>query len=112
MYNQCHEAYIRYIFHSTLRWFHPDCFSSSITLIWCPFALEQEHVAEYGVHWNFFFTLAAVALLTSLIHVPTAYCGSLAVVILGGMNQICKYECVVVLLYRCFESLQRQLSGI
>ncbi|OAE33024.1 hypothetical protein AXG93_1913s1260 [Marchantia polymorpha subsp. ruderalis] len=44
----------------------------------------QEHVAEYGVHWNFFFTLAAVALLTSLIHVPAAYCGSLAVVILGG----------------------------
>jgi phosphatidylinositol glycan class W len=44
----------------------------------------QEHVAEYGVHWNFFFTLAGVALLTSLIHVPPTYCGSLGIAILSG----------------------------
>ncbi|KAH9534510.1 hypothetical protein CY35_17G009000 [Sphagnum magellanicum] len=55
----------------------------------------QEHVAEYGVHWNFFFTLAGVALLTSLIHVPPTYCGSLGIAILsvyqmllsGGLNR-------------------------
>ncbi|KAL0380806.1 UNVERIFIED_CONTAM: hypothetical protein Sangu_0144900 [Sesamum angustifolium] len=31
--------------------------------------LEYVHVGEYGVHWNFFFTLAAVAILTSIINV-------------------------------------------
>lgn len=35
----------------------------------------QVHVGEYGVHWNFFFTLAAVAILTSLINIPPQYCG-------------------------------------
>ncbi|KAJ7524446.1 hypothetical protein O6H91_17G005900 [Diphasiastrum complanatum] len=42
----------------------------------------QVHVGEYGVHWNFYFTLAAVSLLTSLIHIPTYYCGLLGVVVL------------------------------
>ena len=27
----------------------------------------QEHVSEYGVHWNFFFTLATVKVWTNLI---------------------------------------------
>lgn len=31
----------------------------------------QEHVSEYGEHWNFFLTLAAVALLTSMIRIPS-----------------------------------------
>eukprot|EP00976_Prorocentrum_cordatum_P037732 766334-Prorocentrum_minimum.AAC.1 len=30
----------------------------------------QVHVGEYGAHWNFFFTLAAVALLTSALRIP------------------------------------------
>lgn len=30
----------------------------------------QEHVGEYGVHWNFFFTVAAVSALTLLVWVP------------------------------------------
>ncbi|KAK6132041.1 hypothetical protein DH2020_034222 [Rehmannia glutinosa] len=34
----------------------------------------QIHVGEYGVHWNFFFTLAAVAILTLIINVhPKRY---------------------------------------
>ncbi|KAL6573746.1 hypothetical protein OROHE_002205 [Orobanche hederae] len=42
----------------------------------------QVHVGEYGVHWNFFFTLAAVALLTSIINVNPKYCGILGSFIL------------------------------
>ncbi len=30
----------------------------------------QEHVSEYGEHWNFFFTLAAVASLTAVVRLP------------------------------------------
>ena len=32
----------------------------------------QEHVSEYGEHWNFFFTLAAVASLTAVVRLPPA----------------------------------------
>uniref|UniRef100_A0A7N0TAJ2 Phosphatidylinositol-glycan biosynthesis class W protein n=1 Tax=Kalanchoe fedtschenkoi TaxID=63787 RepID=A0A7N0TAJ2_KALFE len=44
----------------------------------------QVHVGEYGVHWNFFFTLAAVAILTSVIRIPSKYCGVLGSLILFG----------------------------
>ncbi|KAJ0110518.1 hypothetical protein Patl1_03517 [Pistacia atlantica] len=44
----------------------------------------QVHVAEYGVHWNFFFTLAGVSILTSIINVPPKYCGILGSVVLIG----------------------------
>lgn len=43
------------------------------------------HVGEYGVHWNFFFTLAAVAILSSIINVPPKYCGILGSIILIGI---------------------------
>eukprot|EP00249_Psilotum_nudum_P007129 c20322_g1_i3 orf=454-1662(-) len=43
----------------------------------------QEHVEEYGVHWNFFFTLAAVALLTSFIQIPCQYCGIFGILVLA-----------------------------
>jgi len=38
------------------------------------------------VHWNFFFTLAAVALLTSIINIHPKYCGILGLFILTGMS--------------------------
>ncbi|KMS97594.1 hypothetical protein BVRB_5g125630 isoform B [Beta vulgaris subsp. vulgaris] len=44
----------------------------------------QVHVGEYGVHWNFFFTLAAVSLLTSAINIHPKYCGILGLFILIG----------------------------
>ncbi|XP_028125113.1 uncharacterized protein At4g17910-like isoform X3 [Camellia sinensis] len=44
----------------------------------------QVHVGEYGVHWNFFFTLAAVSILTSIINVPPKYSGVLGSLILVG----------------------------
>ncbi|XP_027081207.1 uncharacterized protein At4g17910 isoform X1 [Coffea eugenioides] len=44
----------------------------------------QVHVGEYGVHWNFFFTLAGVSILTSVINVPSRYCGLLGFFVLVG----------------------------
>uniref|UniRef100_A0A2P2KQ36 GPI-anchored wall transfer protein 1 n=1 Tax=Rhizophora mucronata TaxID=61149 RepID=A0A2P2KQ36_RHIMU len=44
----------------------------------------QVHSAEYGVHWNFFFTLAAVSIITSVINVPPCYSGTLGLAILTG----------------------------
>lgn len=48
----------------------------------------QVHVGEYGVHWNFFFTLAAVSILTSMIDINPQHCGVLGLLILIGY-QIC-----------------------
>ncbi|KAG6412960.1 hypothetical protein SASPL_125655 [Salvia splendens] len=44
----------------------------------------QVHVGAYGVHWNFFFTLAAVAILTLIVNVHPKYCGILGLLILIG----------------------------
>ncbi|XP_072973751.1 uncharacterized protein At4g17910 isoform X1 [Typha angustifolia] len=44
----------------------------------------QVHVGEYGVHWNFFFTLAAVSILTSFISIHPKYCGIFGVIVLTG----------------------------
>ncbi|XP_050376363.1 uncharacterized protein At4g17910 [Argentina anserina] len=44
----------------------------------------QVHAAEYGVHWNFFFTMAAISFLTSIINVPAQYSGILGALILVG----------------------------
>lgn len=48
----------------------------------------QVHVGEYGVHWNFFFTLAAVSILTSIINIPPQCSGILGALVLVGY-QIC-----------------------
>ncbi|KAF2612491.1 hypothetical protein F2Q70_00008859 [Brassica cretica] len=44
----------------------------------------QVHVTEYGQHWNFFFTLAAISILTSFVNVPAKYCGVLGFTVLAG----------------------------
>ncbi|KAL6183644.1 hypothetical protein ACLB2K_045055 [Fragaria x ananassa] len=44
----------------------------------------QVHAAEYGVHWNFFFTMAAISFLTSIINMPAQYSGILGALILVG----------------------------
>nr|CAB3500667.1 unnamed protein product [Digitaria exilis] len=42
------------------------------------------HVGEYGVHWNFFFTLAAVSILTSIVRIHPKHCGVVGLLILAG----------------------------
>ncbi|KAK6934973.1 Phosphatidylinositol anchor biosynthesis protein PIGW/GWT1 [Dillenia turbinata] len=49
---------------------------------------NEVHVGEYGVHWNFFFTLAAISILTSTINIPPRYCGAVGFLVLIGY-QIC-----------------------
>ncbi|CAL9183933.1 unnamed protein product [Musa hybrid cultivar] len=44
----------------------------------------QVHVGEYGVHWNFFFTLAAVSLLTSIFNIHPEFCGFFGLLVLIG----------------------------
>ncbi|KAI4314490.1 hypothetical protein L6164_027393 [Bauhinia variegata] len=44
----------------------------------------QVHVGEYGVYWNFFFTIAAVSILTSLVDITPQYCGILGSLVLVG----------------------------
>ncbi|XP_073049962.1 uncharacterized protein At4g17910 isoform X1 [Primulina eburnea] len=51
----------------------------------------QVHVGEYGVHWNFFFTLAAVAILSSVFNVSTSYCGILGSFILIGYQALLSF---------------------
>ncbi|MCO5590915.1 hypothetical protein L7F22_044891 [Adiantum nelumboides] len=48
----------------------------------------QVHVGEYGVHWNFFFTLAAVSLLTNIINIPVHQSGVFGLSILV-VYQLC-----------------------
>ncbi|KAK9072868.1 hypothetical protein SSX86_009303 [Deinandra increscens subsp. villosa] len=48
----------------------------------------QVHVGEYGIHWNFFFTLGGVAVLTSIINVSPKYCGLAGSLVLIGY-QVC-----------------------
>uniref|UniRef100_A0A0E0KEB7 GPI-anchored wall transfer protein n=1 Tax=Oryza punctata TaxID=4537 RepID=A0A0E0KEB7_ORYPU len=46
----------------------------------------QVHVGEYGVHWNFFFTLAAISTLTSIIRIHPKYCGLAGLLVLTGFQ--------------------------
>ncbi|GMH28807.1 hypothetical protein Nepgr_030650 [Nepenthes gracilis] len=73
---------------STLQSTFPLILLGLVRLILTAGVDYQVHVGEYGVHWNFFFTLAAVSLLTSTINVSPEYCGILGLLILTGY-QIC-----------------------
>ncbi|PRP89392.1 hypothetical protein PROFUN_01255 [Planoprotostelium fungivorum] len=53
-----------------------------IRLIGVKSADYQEHVSEYGVHWNFFFTLAFVSILLSVLSVPTRHNIIVAIIIM------------------------------
>ncbi|GAQ86552.1 phosphatidylinositol glycan class W [Klebsormidium nitens] len=48
----------------------------------------QEHVGEYGTHWNFFFTLAAVELLTSAAPIGPGRAGLVGAVVLAGYQAV------------------------
>lgn len=53
---------------------HP-CIQRLLQFVWTQVPLTQSlllqvHVGEYGVHWNFFFSLAVVAMLSSAVRVP------------------------------------------
>jgi phosphatidylinositol glycan class W len=43
----------------------------------------QEHVSEYGMHWNFFMTLAGITLLVTALNIPLLYSGIVGVLILA-----------------------------
>ena len=49
-------------------------------------------MGEYGVHWNFFFTLAAVSVLTSFVNIPPQYSGIFGSIVLVG-TLICPSPC-------------------
>lgn len=52
-------------------------------------------MGEYGVHWNFFFTLAGVVMLASMINIRPKYCGMFGLLILGGKYSINAFKDVV-----------------
>ena len=51
------------------------------------------------MHWNFFFTLAATSILTSIINVPPRYSGMLGSLVLVGILSI-EYVCLYLFLWR------------
>eukprot|EP01102_Stenamoeba_stenopodia_P006992 TRINITY_DN1953_c0_g1_i4.p1 TRINITY_DN1953_c0_g1~~TRINITY_DN1953_c0_g1_i4.p1 ORF type:complete len:425 (+),score=61.79 TRINITY_DN1953_c0_g1_i4:157-1431(+) len=51
----------------------------------------QENVSEYGVHWNFFFTLGFLRLLHAIFVIPSQY-SAVAAVIIASL-----YECALLL---------------
>ncbi len=48
------------------------------------FVCTQQHVSEYGVHWNFFMSLCVSSLLFALVRAPPRFYGLLAVALITG----------------------------
>lgn len=70
-----------------------------------------EHVTEYGLHWNFFFTLAAVRVAASLVFAafPAGWSWALAVLISGSYQLALEYPGVKDFL---FHSADRHSSFV
>ncbi|KAM0860574.1 hypothetical protein ACQ4PT_046467 [Festuca glaucescens] len=69
---------------ASLRSISPLIFLGFVRLISTSGVDYQVHVGEYGVHWNFFFTLAAISILTSIIRIHPKYCGIVGMLVLAG----------------------------
>ncbi|CAL4914636.1 unnamed protein product [Urochloa decumbens] len=71
-------------FRAALSSISPLIFLGFARIIFTSGVDYQVHVGEYGVHWNFFFTLAAVSILTSIVRIHPKYCGLVGLLILAG----------------------------
>lgn len=70
------------IFLSTLRGIIPVLVIGVARILAVKGSNYQEHVSEYGVHWNFFFSLALITLTINTLNVPVKYNAILGVVLL------------------------------
>jgi hypothetical protein len=52
----------------------------------------QAHVGEYGLHWNFFYTIAAVALLTLALPAPPRWLALLALALSAGHQALLRVD--------------------
>ncbi|ONK59989.1 uncharacterized protein A4U43_C08F13040 [Asparagus officinalis] len=74
----------------------------------------QVHVGEYGVHWNFFFTLAAVAILTSIVNVHPKKCGIFGLFILVGYQTclLCGLNEYLISNVRALDLISQNKEGV
>ncbi|KAK3233935.1 hypothetical protein CYMTET_55791 [Cymbomonas tetramitiformis] len=68
----------------TLRRLIPLVVLGTARIVVTSLASYQVHVGEYGVHWNFFYTLAVVALLAAILPVPPRWSGAAGAAVLAA----------------------------